>query len=63
VWKQRPHTDWVTQVRYISELNSLLCCSLDATMTLNDVDRRLMTKHFKGHTKGVTCVVWSRSYK
>ena len=44
LWRQTLHTDWVTQLHYVSELNSILSCSLDTTLCLADVDRRITTK-------------------
>lgn len=47
LWRQTLHTDWVTQLHYVSELNSILSCSLDTTLCLADVDRRITTKRLQ----------------
>ena len=47
LWRQTLHTDWVTQLHYVSELNSILSCSLDTSLCLADVDRRITTKRLQ----------------
>ena len=62
VWRQRLHTDWVCQLQYVSELNSILSCSLDKRLCLADVEARVTVKYLEGHTQGVRAVDWSRAY-
>lgn len=62
VWRQLLHTDWVCQLKYISELNSILTCSLDKRLCLADVEARVTLKYLEGHTEGVRAVDWSRAY-
>ena len=40
VWSQIVHSNWVSQVRYVPELESALSCSLDTYLWLMDVERR-----------------------
>lgn len=62
VWRQPLHTDWVCQLQYISELNSILSCSLDKRLCLADVEARVTVKYLEGHTQGVRAVDWSKAY-
>lgn len=61
-WRQQLHTDWVCQLQYISELNSILSCSLDKRLCLADVEARVTVKYLEGHTQGVRAVHWSKAY-
>jgi WD40 repeat protein len=61
------HRDWVTKVRYISDLSALVTCSLDCTVNLCDPEKigsyerfRHSFHTFRGHTKGVYSLDWSR---
>ncbi|MEW5310065.1 MAG: hypothetical protein WDW38_001897 [Sanguina aurantia] len=63
-WKVQHHTDWVTRVKYVEDLNSVLAASLDHTVSIIDVEARLPVKKLEGHhTKGVNAVDWSSIYK
>ena len=62
MWRQLLHTDWVCQLQYISELNSILSCSLDKRLCLADVEARVTVKYLDGHTQGVRAVDWSKAY-
>ncbi|KAA6426925.1 MAG: hypothetical protein FRX49_03249 [Trebouxia sp. A1-2] len=62
VWRQLLHTDWICQLQYVSELNSILSCSLDKRLCLADVEARVTVKYLEGHTQGVRAVDWSRAY-
>ncbi|KAL0019122.1 hypothetical protein WJX79_001934 [Trebouxia sp. C0005] len=62
VWRQLLHTDWICQLQYVSELNSILSCSLDKRLCLADVEARATVKYLEGHTQGVRAVDWSRAY-
>lgn len=62
MWRQLLHTDWVCQLQYISELNSILTCSLDKRLCLADVEARVTVKYLEGHTQGVRAVDWSKAY-
>ena len=62
VWRQLLHTDWVCQLQYISELNSILSCSLDKRLCLADVEARVTVKYLEGHSQGVRAVDWSKAY-
>eukprot|EP01039_Chlorochromonas_danica_P001258 gene1258-1371_t len=43
--------DWITQIRYVIEINSLVCASMDCTIIFVDVERWTVTKTFHGHAK------------
>lgn len=62
MWRQVLHTDWVCQLKYITELNSILSCSLDKRLCLADVEHRVTVKYLHGHTGGVRCCDWSKAY-
>lgn len=40
VWSQIVHSNWVSHVQYVPELESALSCSLDKYLWLMDVERR-----------------------
>ena len=62
LWRQQLHTDWVCQLQYVTELNSVLSCSLDKRLCLADVEARVTVKYLEGHTAGVRCLDWSKAY-
>eukprot|EP01038_Epipyxis_sp_PR26KG_P010466 gene10466-14060_t len=56
------HNDWITKIRYISELNSLVTSSTDGSIHFVDVAKRTITKTFTGHINskiGVKTFSWS----
>ena len=63
IWKVKPHTDWVSRARYVSDLNAITSCSLDKLICLTDVERRMPTRTLAGHNKSVYAFDWSRQYK
>lgn len=40
IWSQIVHSNWVSHVEYVPELESALSCSLDTYLWLMDVERR-----------------------
>ncbi|KAL6759826.1 quinon protein alcohol dehydrogenase-like superfamily [Haematococcus lacustris] len=62
-WQYKHHSDWVTAVRYIEEMNAVMACSLDKTISITDAEERVPLKLLQGHLKGVNTVDWSKSYK
>jgi WD40 repeat protein len=63
LWKVSLHTDWVSKVRFMSDLNVLCSASLDRTLCLYDVERRGTPRRLVGHSKGVYSFDWSKSFK
>eukprot|EP00899_Mesostigma_viride_P013723 jgi/Mesvir1/22351/Mv03617-RA.1 len=63
VWRNPTHTDWVSKVQAIPELNAVASCSLDTTVCLTDFERRGAARTLAGHTKGVYSFAWSQAYK
>ena len=63
LWKTSVHTDWVSRVRYIAELNMLCTASLDGKLALIDFERRAETRYLEGHAKGVYSFAWSPEHK
>jgi len=58
------HTDWVTQVGFVSELQALVTSSLDSTINICDIHKNERKRDpIKMHRKGVTCWSWSTKYK
>eukprot|EP00599_Poterioochromonas_sp_BG-1_P011527 CAMPEP_0173160904 /NCGR_PEP_ID=MMETSP1105-20130129/18232_1 /TAXON_ID=2985 /ORGANISM="Ochromonas sp., Strain BG-1" /LENGTH=263 /DNA_ID=CAMNT_0014080117 /DNA_START=369 /DNA_END=1157 /DNA_ORIENTATION=- len=61
--KMQVHTDWITDMHYIPEVNALITASVDSTMRFIDVARKEVTKTFTGHsgsTKiGIKAFRWS----
>jgi hypothetical protein len=45
VWSQIVHSEWVSKVLYLAELESAVSCSLDGLLWLMDVERRSV--HFQ----------------
>lgn len=39
-WRSKQHTDMVTRVRYIQDLNCVVSASVDKTLVLTDVELR-----------------------
>ena len=35
-WKFQHHTDWVTQVKFVEDMNCVMACSLDKTISITD---------------------------
>ncbi|KAF5831982.1 WD40-repeat-containing domain protein [Dunaliella salina] len=62
-WKFRHHTDWVTTVKYVDEMNAVISGSLDRNICVTDAEERVPLKVLEGHIKGVNTVDWSSSYK
>eukprot|EP00892_Ulva_mutabilis_P006535 jgi/Ulvmu1/4253/UM193_0001.1 len=63
VWSQIVHSNWVSHVLYVPELESALSCSLDTYLWLMDVERRTPFMKLEGHTKGVHSCNWSALHR
>lgn len=62
-WKFQHHSDWVTSVKYVEDMNCVIAGSLDKFVSMTDAEERVPLKVLEGHTKGVTTVDWSPIYK
>mmetsp|Transcript_37768 Transcript_37768/g.61203 ORF Transcript_37768/g.61203 Transcript_37768/m.61203 type:complete len:933 (-) Transcript_37768:1406-4204(-) len=63
VFKQKTHKDWVTKVRYIPEMASVVSSSMDNTIKVGDVEKKILKITLEGHVKGVYSFDWCRAYK
>lgn len=65
--RRQYHSDWVTKVGFVTELQSMVTCGLDGEINLCDVhmnQRKEGTPHaIRVHKKGVHCWCWCASYK
>ncbi|CAE8693043.1 unnamed protein product [Polarella glacialis] len=64
--RRKYHTDWVTKVGFVSELQAMVTCSLDGEINLCDVhvnQRKEGRQPVSLHKKGVHTWCWCRSYK
>ena len=61
------HTDWVTKVEYVPELQSLLSSSLDKSLVMWDCVTNTIKKRFystsTGHVSGILTFVWLPSLR
>lgn len=65
--RRQYHTDWVTKVGFVSELQAMVTCGLDGDINCCDVHAN-RTKDGRGpiprlHKKGVHTWCWCKSYK
>jgi len=64
--RQLYHTDWVTKVGFVSELQAMVTCGLDGEINLCDLHmnrRKEGRDAIKLHNKGVHSWCWCKSYK
>eukprot|EP00698_Gefionella_okellyi_P017804 TRINITY_DN5262_c0_g1_i3.p1 TRINITY_DN5262_c0_g1~~TRINITY_DN5262_c0_g1_i3.p1 ORF type:complete len:1015 (-),score=201.91 TRINITY_DN5262_c0_g1_i3:408-3230(-) len=59
----KEHTDWVTNVIWLQNLESVISASLDQSLLSWDLDYGKSKKRWTGHTKGVSKMIWSPSLK
>lgn len=57
------HSGWITKVEYIPDLDSLMTCSLDKTITQFDLERQVVKSTYNYHKKGVLSFVWCPDFK
>lgn len=62
-WKFQHHSDWVTCIKYVSDMNCVIAGSLDRRISITDAEDRTPLKFLEGHEKGVLCIDWSPLYK
>lgn len=57
------HSEYISKVKYINDLDSIFSCSMDKTIKQFDVERMEVKKTFEHHTKGVLSFVWCPEFK
>eukprot|EP00400_MALV-I_sp_L67-5_P000199 gene199-426_t len=57
------HTDWITKVSFIPELQALVSSSLDETMAIVDVSTGNVRSRIHLHTRGVLSFCWCNAFK
>ena len=61
---KRIHNSWITKVKYIKEVNSIVSCSLDRYVHFHDLhDLKYHNNSFSQHTKGVSSFVYSHQFR
>ena len=48
MWKQQTHTDWVTRVRHLDDMDAVGSCSLDRNICITDIERRAAVRTLTG---------------
>ncbi|RLN87416.1 hypothetical protein BBJ28_00023995, partial [Nothophytophthora sp. Chile5] len=59
--KFQKHTDWVTRVKWVHDMRAVVATSLDATVSILDVDRLVVKFEYTKHRKGVFDLAWCAS--
>ena len=57
------HNDWITNIKYIEDLQSLVTCSLDSQMRFSDIERRKKTRIYMGHSRGIHHFAYNPEFK
>eukprot|EP00741_Cyanophora_paradoxa_P004058 tig00000760_g3942.t1 len=61
--QSKPHTDWITQLRFEPDLRGIVSSSLDNTVKISDPRKGLEITHtIRGHRMGIHCFAWCRSF-
>ncbi|KAG6592673.1 WD repeat-containing protein 64 [Phytophthora cinnamomi] len=55
------HTDWITRVKWVHDMRAVVATSLDATVSILDVDRLVVKFEYTRHRKGVFDLAWCAS--
>ena len=61
--REQVHRDWVTKVKFVPDLDLLVTASLDSTIQLYDVHKRVMIRKFTRHRSGVRAFDWCQTGK
>ncbi|KAG2521377.1 hypothetical protein JM16_005896 [Phytophthora kernoviae] len=56
--KFQKHTDWITRVKWVHDMRAVVATSLDATVSILDVDRLVVKFEYTRHRKGVFDLAW-----
>ncbi|KAG6971396.1 hypothetical protein JG687_00002081, partial [Phytophthora cactorum] len=59
--KFQKHTDWITRVKWVNDMRAVVATSLDATVSILDVDRLVVKFEYTRHRKGVFDLAWCAS--
>ncbi|KAL4145022.1 hypothetical protein PRNP1_012696 [Phytophthora ramorum] len=59
--KFQKHTDWITRVKWVLDMRAVVATSLDATVSILDVDRLVVKFEYTRHRKGVFDLAWCAS--
>ncbi|KAG7388500.1 hypothetical protein PHYPSEUDO_012286 [Phytophthora pseudosyringae] len=59
--KFQKHTDWITRVKWVHDMRAVVATSLDATVSILDVDRLVVKFEYTRHRKGVFDLAWCAS--
>ncbi|KAF0691779.1 Aste57867_17050 [Aphanomyces stellatus] len=59
--KYKKHSDWITRVKWVHDMRAVVATSLDATISIIDVERMVTKFEYSKHKKGVFDLVWSSS--
>lgn len=57
------HSDWITRVKFIPDLQSIVTTSLDTTISILDMERLSLKFEYSRHRKGVYDVCWSGPHR
>jgi len=57
------HNDWITNISYNEDLQSLVTCSLDSQLRFSDIERRKKTRIYMGHSRGVHHFAYNPEFK
>ena len=57
------HTNWVTRLLYIEELDIVVSTSLDTTIQMYNAKQQQQQRPFTGHSKAVHSLCWCRNTK
>ena len=52
------HSEWITRMRYIDDLELLVTCSLDSDIVFYDLNKHHKLRTFRGHSMGVRAFDW-----
>eukprot|EP00644_Phytophthora_capsici_P014523 jgi/Phyca11/54727/gw1.54.240.1 len=61
--KFQKHTDWITRVKWVNDMRAVVATSLDATVSILDVDRLVVKFEYTRHRKGVPALTTTRKSK
>jgi hypothetical protein len=51
MWKQQTHSDWVTRVRHLDDMDAIGSCSLDRNICITDIERRAAVRTLTGKAR------------
>lgn len=63
IFSKQLHKDWITDMKYVADIDKLVVASMDCSVTLYSASDRNVSRTFTGHKSGVRFVAWSVSGK